>query len=100
VKFEVRKSRAQRRPFRFCFLHAIFAEDALPGGERGQNRFRRKRLRHRHQRHARRIAAAAERGFSDFGANEVEPLGGIRKRGFFGCLGHCGSCRRLPPRRR
>jgi hypothetical protein len=48
--------RHQRRPFRLGFLHAIFAEDALPGIDDRRNGRGIERLRHRDQRHRRALA--------------------------------------------
>ena len=36
VEFQVRVLRAQIRPARLRLLHPVFAEQALPGGERGR----------------------------------------------------------------
>ena len=49
--------RHQRRPFRLGFLHAIFAEHALPGIDNRRNGRGVERFRHRDQRHRRALAA-------------------------------------------
>ncbi len=59
-------ARDERRPFGLGLLHAVFAEDALAGGDDRLDRFGAERLRHRHQRDCRRIASGVAAGARDF----------------------------------
>ena len=76
MKFGIGKACAKRRPFRRRFLHAVLAEDALPGLDQGQDRFFAKGLRHRDERHVLRIAPRLTRRLFDAAAN----IGKARRR--------------------
>ena len=78
----------KRRPFGLRLLHAVFAEHALAGGDRRLDRLGRKRLRHRDQRHLRRVAPGILAGARDLGADGGEACdgGGIGRN-----LGHASN---------
>ena len=68
---------AQRRPFRLRLLHAVLAEHALARRDHRLDRVRRKCLRHRDQRHRRRIALRLGACRGDLVAHAREASGGF-----------------------
>ncbi len=56
-------------------LHAVFAEQHLPGGKRGQHRLTRLGFRHRDQRHRSRVAPGLQGGGGDAGADAGQVFG-------------------------
>src|SRR5205085_7708745 len=70
--------RAQRRPLRFCLLHAVLSEHALAGGDHWFDRLRRKSLRHRDERDRGGIAPRLGACGRDLVANLGKRLGAVR----------------------
>ena len=69
MQFEIAVAGHQRRPLGLGLLHPVFAEYALAGGNHRLDRVGAERLRHRHQRHACRIATGVAAGARDFRAH-------------------------------
>src|SRR5450631_793155 len=80
--------RQKRRPFGLRLLHAVLAEHALAGGDHRLDLLGLMSLRHRDQRHLRRIAPGILAGTCDLGADSGEACdgGGIGRN-----LGHASN---------
>jgi hypothetical protein len=73
----------KRRPFGLRLLHAVLAEYALAGGDHRLDGLGLMRLRHRNQRHLRRIAGGLVAGAGDGRAHGGEAVGGVGSRDQF-----------------
>jgi hypothetical protein len=77
MQFEMAVAGAQRRPLGLGFLHPVFPEHALAGGNHRLDRIGAEGLCNRDQCHARRIASGVAAGAGDFGANCRKPIRSI-----------------------
>jgi hypothetical protein len=74
MQVDARVFRKQRWPFRLRFLHTIFTEHALAGGDHRLNGIRAESLRHRNQGHFREVTLRIAARPGDFRTNMLEAV--------------------------
>ena len=77
MQFKIAVAGAQCRPLGLGFLHPVFPEHPLPGGNHRLDRVGTECLRDRYQRYAGRIASGVAARARDFGANSRQPMRSI-----------------------